>query len=54
MTQLLDDAADALERRLFFARMTDRYEELRSDVEAWHEIESERALEEPAVHDSSG
>jgi predicted transcriptional regulator len=54
MTQLLDDAADALERRLFFARMTERYEELRGDGAAWHEIESERALEEPAVHDSSG
>lgn len=54
MTQLLDDAADALERQFFFARMTERYEELRGSRAAWQEIETERALEEPAVRDSSG
>ncbi len=51
MTELLDDAADALERRLFFDRLTQRYEELRSDPEAWDEIEGERATEDSAISD---
>ncbi len=54
MTQLLDEAADALERRLFFEQLTHRYEELRSDVAAWEEIEAERAAEGPTVVDQSG
>jgi len=53
MTQLLDEAADALERRLFFDRLDARYDELRSDPDAWAEIEAERSLEDGAVNDGS-
>lgn len=53
MTQLLDEAVDALERRLFFDRMDDRYDELRSDPVAWAEIEAERAVEDGALSDGS-
>jgi predicted transcriptional regulator len=53
MTQLLDDAADALERRLFFDQLSARYEALRADDAAWDEIEVERAVEGGAVRDLS-
>jgi predicted transcriptional regulator len=53
MTQLLDDAADALERRLFFDQLSARYEALRADDAAWGEIEVERAVEGGAVRDRS-
>jgi hypothetical protein len=53
MTQLLDDAADALERRLFFDQFSTRYEALRADDAAWDEIEVERAVEGGAVRDLS-
>jgi hypothetical protein len=53
MTQLLDEAADASERRVFFDRFSARYEQLRSDPAAWGEIEAERATESGAVRDSS-
>jgi len=53
MTQLLDEAADALERRLFFDQMTDRFGALRTDEAAWAEIETERALEDGAASDGS-
>jgi predicted transcriptional regulator len=42
MTQLLDEAADALERRVFFDQLRARYGELRADGPAWEEIETER------------
>ena len=35
MTELLDDAADALERRVFFDHLAARYAELRRDGPAW-------------------
>jgi hypothetical protein len=54
MTQLLDEAADALERRWFFEQMTDRYDRLRSDPDAWNELETERTVEAGAVSDASG
>jgi len=54
MTQLLDEAADALERRVFFDRRDARYTDLRSDPVAWAEIESERSIEDGALGDSSG
>jgi predicted transcriptional regulator len=54
MTQLLDEAAEALERRLFFDQMDARYAELRSDSDAWADIESERAVESGDVGDRSG
>ena len=53
MTQLLDEAADALERRLFFDQLSSRYEALRADPQAWGEIEAERAVEAKALADSS-
>jgi predicted transcriptional regulator len=53
MTQLLDEAADALERRMFFDRFASRYEDLRADSAAWSEIEAERAVESGAVGDRS-
>jgi predicted transcriptional regulator len=53
MTQLLDEAADALERRVFFDRFSARYEELRADRGVWDEIEAERAMESGALRDSS-
>lgn len=53
MTQLLDEAADALERRLFFDEVDARYEALRQDADAWAEIEAERAEEAAALTDRS-
>lgn len=53
MMRLLDEAADALERRLFFDRFTARYDELRADADTWAEIEAERTAEGGALHDSS-
>jgi len=53
MSQLVDDAADALERRVFFEELSSRYEALRADPAAWSEIESERALEGSALRDRS-
>jgi predicted transcriptional regulator len=53
MTQLLDEAADALERRMFFDQFSSGYNALRADPRAWAEIEAERALESGAVRDHS-
>jgi len=53
MTQLLDEAADALERRLFFDQMSERFGVLRQDETAWAEIETERAVEHGAASDGS-
>ena len=54
MTELLEEAADALERRLFFDQLTSRYAELRSDPEVWAEIDAERAGESSSLGDRSG
>jgi len=43
MAQLLDEAADALERRLFFDAYAARYAELRADPAGWSEVLAERA-----------
>ncbi|CAN5783925.1 hypothetical protein BH24ACT5_BH24ACT5_14760 [soil metagenome] len=53
MMRLLDEAADALERRLFFDRLTARYDELRRNADTWAEIEAERSAEGSALGDSS-
>jgi hypothetical protein len=53
MTVLLDEAADALERRVFFSQLTNRYSELRDDPEAWSEVQEERTIEGIALHDQS-
>jgi len=53
MSQLVEEAADALERRVFFDQMTARYESLRADPKEWNEIESERTLEASTLSDHS-
>jgi hypothetical protein len=51
MTQLLDDAADALERQVFFDQFSSRWDELRAVPHEWAGIEAERAAESPAARD---
>lgn len=53
MTELLEEAADALERRLFFDSLSTRYRQLHADAGVWSEIERERAVEEGAARDRS-
>jgi hypothetical protein len=53
MTAVVDDALDALERRVFFEGFNNRYGELREDKAAWAELEAERAAEEGALRDKS-
>ena len=53
MTQLLDEAVDALERRMFFDQFSARYDELRRNPDTWAEVEAERALESHALRDRS-
>jgi hypothetical protein len=53
MSQLVEDAVDALERRVFFDQFSGRYQSLRTDPEAWGKIQAERAVEEGARHDRS-
>jgi predicted transcriptional regulator len=51
MSQLVEEAADALERQVFFDQFTNRYESLRADAPGWREIEAERAVEAGALRD---
>ena len=53
MTDVLDDAVDALERRRFFDELNARYRELRADPAAWAAVEAERQLEEGTIRDAS-
>lgn len=53
MTRVLDEAVDALERKIFFDALNRRFEELRSDPEAWDAIEGERVAEDRAAQDRS-
>jgi len=53
MTELLDEAAEALERRIFFDRFSARYAELRGDEDEWRLIEAERMAESGALSDRS-
>jgi hypothetical protein len=53
MTRVLDEAVDALERRVFFDLLNRRYGELVRDAEAKAGIEAERRVEEGARGDSS-
>ncbi len=53
MIAVVDEALDALERRVFFNAFDTRYGVLRDDASAWAEIESERATEEKAIQDAS-
>lgn len=54
MTAVVEDALDALERRVFFESLNERYAALRSDREAWAAVETERATEEKAARDQAG
>lgn len=40
MAQLLDEAADALEHRLFFFQLTDGFGPLRNDEAGWGSLRS--------------
>ncbi|MFN8040383.1 MAG: hypothetical protein U0Q07_14320 [Acidimicrobiales bacterium] len=53
MTQLLDEAADALERRVFFDQLAVGFDDLRSDPDRWAEVVTERAIEAGASNDRS-
>ena len=53
MTRVLDDAVEALERKVFFDQFNRRYQELRDDSAAWSAIEEERRVEEGALGDDS-
>lgn len=53
MTQLLDEAADALERRVFFDQLAIGFDDLRSDPDRWAEVVTERAIEAGASNDRS-
>ena len=53
MTQLLDEAVDSLERRLFFDRLDQGFRRLRDEPETWTEIEAEREAESTSLRDSS-
>jgi hypothetical protein len=50
---LVDEAADALERQVFFDQLSARYEALHADPTAWSAIEAERAIESGALSDQS-
>jgi hypothetical protein len=53
MSQLVDEAADALERRVFFDQLSARYEVLRADPDVWNEIGAERDVESGILSDRS-
>jgi predicted transcriptional regulator len=53
MTRVLDDAVEALERKMFFDAFNRRYQELREDPVTWYAIEEERQREEGALGDIS-
>jgi hypothetical protein len=53
MSQLLDEAADALERRIFFDRLSAGYDRLRQTPGAWTEVQAERDAESKALRDQS-
>lgn len=53
MTEVVAEAVEALERRVFFDALNRRYEELRASPQAWEEIGRERAQEEGALPDAS-
>lgn len=53
MTRVLDEAVDALERRVFFDLLNRRYGALQQDPEAKAGVEAERRVEEGALGDAS-
>ncbi len=53
MSQLVDEAVDSLERRVFFDTLSARYDALRGNASVWQEVESERGAESGSLNDSS-
>lgn len=53
MTDLLEEAADALERRLFFDQLDAGFAALRHDRVAWSEVDAEREVEARSLGDTS-
>ncbi len=53
MTDLLDEALDALERKVFFEALNARYRELQDEPTSWADTEAERHVEEGSLRDSS-
>lgn len=53
MTKLVDEAVDALERRVFFEQLSVGYDALRDDANASAEIEVERRVESGVLRDRS-
>ena len=53
MTEVLDDAATALERERFFAGVEQGFERLHAEGAAWDEVLAERALEARSLGDAS-
>jgi predicted transcriptional regulator len=53
MTIVIDDAVDALERKVFFQRLNLRFAEIHDDDAAWADLERERRLEEGSLSDTS-
>ena len=50
---MLNDALEALERRVFFEALNETYADLRADEVSWLEIEAERAVEAVANENRS-
>ena len=53
MTKVVDDAVDALERKVFFDLLNQRYSELNADPVTRTEIEAERSLQDGTLRDTS-
>ncbi len=53
MIVLLEEVADALERRIFFTQLSSRFSQLQEDAEAWAEIQDERRHESVSLGDDS-
>jgi hypothetical protein len=53
MVNLLEDAADDLERQIFFKEFSERYAQLREDPDVWAEFEEKRCSGSAVVRDSS-
>ncbi len=53
MAQLIDQAADMLERKIFFDQLSSRFEELNQDSFVWKEIIEERDVENATLDDHS-
>ena len=53
ISQLVEEAVDALERKVFFDQLTARYDEVRADPAVCQEIEAARAEESQTLGNHS-